>query len=441
MPDNNRKSITNELSAALGDEASFVENELNAFYEWMRTKGKNPDRQKPLSESVSENYYRRVDQIFRVVIDRTDPADKTVLTHDQADLVVKWLDRNEICQRNGDPYLETSKRKFSNALVKYFAWRHDQRSDAEKWRPRINFSDGEHENADRLNFEERWQVRQAAIDYGSLPSYYETSEAERENIDSFVAQRLGKPKSEVTRKDWERADTSLKVGSLIAVTLETGIIPIEVGRARTDWYDQKRNILKITKEDAGKDRPTTELPLTEETGKLLSKWIQERRHYEKYDGTNRLWLNREGNPYDSKNLCYLLRQLCEEAGIDHEDRNIVWYSLRHNLGQSIEETEDISQARDQLRHKYLETTKQTYGESTIESRRHTLEQVRESARRTAEDPDFNPYEDEPERQPSTPRDESSRSSDHSSGHHIDVFIDDTQEDRVDITKKILSEEL
>ena len=119
----------------------------------------------------------------------------------------------------------------------------------------------------------------------------------------------------------------------------------------------------------------------------------------------------------------------------------MWYSLRHNLGQSIEETEDISQARDQLRHKYIETTKQTYGESTIESRRHTLEQVNDVARRTAEDPDFNPYEDEPSRPPSNPRDESSNPSEHSGRHHIDVFINDTQEDRVDITRKILSEEL
>ena len=441
MPDNNRKPITNDLAAALGDESSHVESELVAFHEWMRTKGKNPDRQKPLSDSVSNNYYRRIDQIFRFVIERIDPADKTVLTHDQADLIVKWLDRNEISQRNGDPYLETSKRKFSNALVKYFTWRYDQQGDAEKWQPRINFSDGEHENADRLNFEERWQVLQAANQYGTLPSYYETSEAEREKIDSLVAQRLGNPKDEVTRKDWERADTSTKIGSLIAVTLETGIIPIEVGRARTDWYDPKQNILKITKEDAGKERPTSKLPLTEATGDLLSKWIQERRHYEKYDGTNRLWLNREGNPYNSKNLCYLLRRLCEEAGINHEDRKIVWYSLRHNLGQSIEETEDISQARDQLRHKYIETTKQTYGESTIESRRHTLEQVNDVARRTAEDPDFNPYEDEPSRPPSNPRDESSNPSEHSGRHHIDVFINDTQEDRVDITRKILSEEL
>jgi len=449
MPDHQPKPITNALAELLGDDASRVQSDLDEFYNWMLTKGKNPNRRQPLSSSLSENYHARVDQVFRFVIDRFDLSDKTELTHDQADLIVKWLDRDEIRTQSGDPYSETSKRKFADALQKYFAWKHDQ-NEAEKWRPRINFTDGEHEHADKLNFKERWQVLQAAKEYGSLPSYYETSEEERDKIDSLVAQRLGKPKAEVTRKDWERADTSSKVASLIAVALETGIIPIEVERARTDWYDAKRNILKITKEDAGKDRPTTELPLTDETGELMGKWLQERRHYEKYDGTNRLWLNRDGNPYNSKNLCYLLRRLCDEAGIDHEHRNIVWYSLRHNLGQSIEETEDVSQARDQLRHEHIETTKKTYGESTIESRRHTLEKVNETARRAVEDPEFNPYADEPQQptRENTPQEPVRKTQTETSAPavdtpptHIDAVIDDTQEDRADLAQKILSEEI
>lgn len=435
------KSITTELAESLGDAARGVESDLDEFHEWMRTKGKNPARRKPLSPSQSNNYHARVDQVFRFVIDRIDPSDETELTHEQADLIIKWLDRDEIRQRNGDPYSETSKRKFADALRKYFTWRYDQRGDGERWRPRIKFTDGEHEHADKLNFEERWRVLREAREYGSLPSYYETSETEREKLNSLIAQRLGKPKEAVTRKDWERADTSDKIGSLVAVGLETGIIPVEVGRARTSWYDQSRNLLKIPKEDAGKDRPTSELPLTAEAGELLSKWLQERRHYEEYDGTDLIWLNRAGNPYNSKNLCYLIRRLCEEAGIEHENRKIVWYSLRHNLGQSIEETEDLSQASDQLRHEHIETTKKTYGRSTVESRRHTLEKVNETARRTAEEPGFNPYADESSQPAPKPPEEPSRRSSDAPPKHVDVFIDDTQEERADLARKILSEEI
>ncbi|MFD1599617.1 hypothetical protein [Halobellus rarus] len=70
-----------------------------------------------------------------------------------------------------------------------------------------------------------------------------------------------------------------------------------------------------------------------------------------------------------------------------------------------------------------------------------IQAARSQVRRTAEEPDFNPYADERQRSSSTPRDESSSSSGHPGGHHIDAVIDDTQEDRVDITRKILSEEI
>lgn len=441
MEDNQPKPVTNALSDAVGDESKAVERELDEFHKWMRTRGKNPDRRKPLSPSLSDNYHARIDQIYRFVVELIDPSNATELTHDQADLIIKWLDRDEIRKRGGGAYSEASKRKFSDALEKYFAWKHDRGDAPGEWRPRINFSDGDHEHADRLNFEERWKVLREAFEYGSLPSYYETSEDERERINGLIAQRLGKPTEDVTRKDWERADTSNKIGSLVAVTLDTGIIPIEVGRARTDWYDPKRNVLKIAREDAGKQRPTAELPLTELTGEVLSKWIQERRHYERYDGTNRLWLNSAGNPYNSKNLCYLIRRLCEEAGIEHENRKIVWYSLRHNLGQSIEEEEDVSQARDQLRHEHLETTKKTYGESTIESRRHTLEKVNETARRTAEEPGFNPYDDGSQRPASKPRNDATDPPEGTPPKHVDAFINDTKDERAELARKILSEEI
>jgi integrase len=434
-------TITDALRAELEEQATPVEHELSAFHSWMSKEGKNPERQKSLSPTLSRNYHSRIDQILRFVLDRIQPSDKTEITHDQADLIVKWLDRDEIRRQNGEPYSEGSKRKFANALAKYFDWRHRE-FDAEQWRPRISFSDGEHESADKLNFEERFRILQEANEYGSLPSYYETAEEEREKINGLIAQRLGKPKENITSKDWERADTSTKIGSLVGVGLETGIIPIEVGRARTSWYKPKRNVLKIPKAESGKDRPTAELPLTEETGERLSKWIQERRLLEKYDGSDLLWLNREGNPYDSANLCYLVRRLCEEAGIEYKDRKIIWYSLRHNLGQSIEETEDISQASDQLRHDSIETTKKTYGTSTIESRRHTLERINEAAERSVQDPDFNPYADSNPSSSQHPNEESDTSG--STGHkqkHINVHIEDTQEERVDLVQKILSDDI
>jgi site-specific recombinase XerD len=444
MPDSEPKPpITKALKSKLGDQAGAVEDHLSDFHDWLTRKGKNPARRKPLSEAVSKNYHDRIDQIYRFILDRVQQPGMTVLTREHADQFVEWLDRNKIRKQNGDEYSETSKRKFTNALQKYFEWQHDRNAIEEPWEPRVIFTDGDHESADKLSFEERWLIRDAAMDYGSLPAYHETDPDERDRVNGLVAQRLGKPKAEVTNRDWTRADTSTKIGSLIAVALETGMIPVEIAEARLSWFDENRDIIKIPNEYAAKDRPTTELPVTEDTGECVSQWIQERRHYEKYDGTNRLWLNEHGNPYNSKNLCYLLRQLCDKVGINHEGRNIVWYSLRHNLGQLIEETEDLSEARDQLRHTHISTTKEFYAESAIESRRKTLEQVNETAKKTAATPDYNPYADDSDRElvDLTTEIEDKDTSDSSSYAHVNAAIDDTKEGRNKLAQKILSEEL
>jgi integrase len=397
MRPENRKSITSQLEQLLGDDAEFVERKHNEFYAWMRQKGKDTNKGEPLSEYVARNYHSRIDQILRLVIERVQPNDRTVLTHHQADLIVKWLNEDLITKQGGGEYKETSKRKFTNAMQSYFDWRQHEGPQDEAWEPNITFTDGEHTSADKLNFNERWLVREEAKKNGSLPSYIDVSEGERDKINALVAQRLGKPKEDVTAKDWERADTSAKIGSLVAVASEAGLIPIEIKRARVGWYNESQNTLTITDEDSGKDRPTTEIPLSKEAGELLSQWIQERRHYEMYDGTDRLWLNNEGNPYTSDNLCYLIRKLFDSAGLDREGRKIVWYSLRHNMGQLMAEVGSIHEASDQLRHKDISTTSEFYAEASTEKRRRTIEKINKLSRNVAQDPDFDPYADDMER--------------------------------------------
>jgi len=47
----------------------------------------------------------------------------------------------------------------------------------------------------------------------------------------------------------------------------------------------------------------------------------------------------------------------DEAGIEYEDRNISWYSLRHSLGTYLALTADsIEEVRQQMRHKRIEST-------------------------------------------------------------------------------------
>jgi len=108
----------------------------------------------------------------------------------------------------------------------------------------------------------------------------------------------------------------------------------------------------------------------------------------------------------------------------------------------MEEVDSLSQASDQLRHSSMETTKGTYAKSSIESRRNTLEKINDRAKRTAEDPDFNPYGDEDSSTSvtSSTASQSQTSQESSSGTHIDAVIKDTTEARSKLAQRILSGE-
>jgi site-specific recombinase XerD len=430
------KSITEKLADTLGDDAGTVETFLQEFHGWLREYGQNPQRNRAMADSGAANYHARIDQLYRFVLEVDELQTERRLTTEQADDLIRRLDEDEILTQSETAYSQTSKRKFANALQKYFEWLHYEDITSEPWEPNVVFVDGEHESADSLSFEERHQIRETALEYSSLPAYYETSPEERERINSVVAQRLGKPQERVTKRNWEEADTSAKVGSLVAVTLETGMIPIEIKHARVDWYNPRKQVFVIPTEYAAKNRPTTELPLTDDTAEILSEWMRERRHLSAYDDTTRLWLNQSQNPYTSGNLCYLVRQLCKDAGIHIEDRKIVWYSLRHNLGHTFEEVADISATKDQLRHQYLETTKNIYGETATEKRRYTLEAISETAEEAATNDTYNPYKPDVDRT-ITVNSDGEQQVDDAHTVHIDQEIADTTNARSQLARDIL----
>jgi len=125
------------------------------------------------------------------------------------------------------------------------------------------------------------------------------------------------------------------------------------------------------------------LALLPDTVQLLREWREERKHLERYEDTDLIWLNQAGNPYISGPLNRLLRQLCDEAGINIGNRKICWYSIRHSLGHYLRSQGDLYKANDQLRHASLETTK-TYSNTIVEERRETLQEIYEFAEEEAE---------------------------------------------------------
>lgn len=442
MSDTNEQSITDRLTRALGDDAGRVEEFLAEYYDWLRDRGRNPARNRPMAVNGADNYHARIDQLYRFALRFDDLQKAPRLTQSQADELIWQFDQDDIETRSGGAYAEASKRKFSDALQKYFEWLYNTDLVDDEWEPKVVFVDGDPESADSLSYTERHQIYEAALEYGSLPAYYETDPAERDRLKGLIAQRVGKQKADITQEDWLAADTSTKVGSLIAVTLETGMIPIEIEHATLDWYDPRKQVFVIPEEYAAKERPTTELPITDKVADAFSAWVRERRHLDAYEDTSRIWLNQRGNPYTSGNLCYLVRQLCEAAGIDHENRKIVWYSLRHTLGQTVEDTADISEANDQLRHRELETTKNIYGETVPEKRRATLEDIQQTAERAAADETYNPYADNKRGDAANERGDAANDgldqpTGVETGMHVDARIEDTTAARIELARELL----
>ena len=446
-------TITEELEEVLGDAAPAVQEAYDEFYEWMLEKGNNPRREIGLSEGTAGNYMDRLDLFHRFSITYLEPSDRTTIDGSDAHTLLHQIDRGEITKRRsgdeGGEYGESAKRKFSDAVQKYFQWRYHNGSRASEWKPKINFSDGRGESAYRFTYRELGLVLEAAESYGSLPSYYDTSEEERDRVDGLVAQRLGLPKGDVTRNDWLHADWSSKIHSLVTVGYDAGLAPIEIANAETSWYDPQTKTLTIPTEYACKEREKQVVALSDESADANSEWMRERRHLEAYDGSSKLWLNREGNPYQSGSLCNIIRNLCEAAGVKTEGRKVVWYSLRKTMGRNVTEEGELSESNDQLRHNSLETTQRDYNQTPVEKLQARLNSTRQKAERAAADPEYNPYEEaEPGRaasqsaspqQPARESDELADAVTTTDGGtlHADVEVEDTTTARAEIARQLL----
>jgi integrase len=366
--DNDEPSIiTDSLCERVGDDCNQVDETYLTSYNWMLEKGEDQVKEDGLSENTAGNYIDRLDQLHREAI-KLFGFDGQIIGPDQAEELLLLLARDTITKQDGESYSDTSKRKFANALQKHLQWQYYEEDLDYEWKPKIKFSDKNHTQAAEFTYEELVHLSKKAKSYGKLPSYYETPPEERDEPKGLVAQRLGKPKENINRDDWRRANQSVKYSSLISVGYDAGLTPKEVGKAKIGWYKPERQVLEIPSEAASKERIKEIISLSDESAEAMSKWIQERRHLEKYDGTNALWLNREGNPYASGSLSRIICKLCEKADIPDKDRPIRWYSLRHTLGRHMKSDGSLSQTNDQLRHDTFETTETTYGNSAAEER-------------------------------------------------------------------------
>jgi site-specific recombinase XerD len=341
------------------------------FHEWLLERGDDPERKNGLAEQTADNYSARVDRIARWVWDREGYT--TRFTHEHANAYAEGLADDSIRKDDGDPYAESSKRRALDALVKLFAFLADTRG-GDEWEPPVEFSGRRYNHADVFTPDERRRLREAALSVDTIPSYNDLSPDARDRWRATLAQRLGKPKAEVTPDDWARINRSWEIPSLVWTSLDAGFRPIEIERSSLEWLRLDKATLFIPKGDSSKNRDNWEVALEPRTVDALRRWLDEREAYPKYDDSDAIWLNRKGNPHNSGTLNCLLDNLCAEAGIDRENRDLTWYSIRHSLGTHMASAGTLAETKAQLRHRSLDSTLQ-YVHPSPEDRRDTLDKI------------------------------------------------------------------
>jgi site-specific recombinase XerD len=346
-------------------QATDYEEHRLSFINWLITFGKNPQKAEGYAKETTRARSCRVDKFYRWVWEN-EGRYTTSVTHEHADDYMRELAYGDTSQDN--------KANHMKSLKTLFRWR-SHKFGEEEWEPEITFSNDTSTTnpRDYLTVEERKKLREAALNYKSIPSYNAITPDERDRWKTHLAQRYKKPKSEVSPNDFDRAN-SWKYPSLIWTTLDAGLRPVEVKRSTVDWIDLQNNVLRIPMEESSKNEDNWIVSLTDRTTSALERWLTERQNYDKYADSDAIWLTRDGNPYQSYSLNYLLRGVCEEAKIDTEKRDLTWYSIRHSVGTYMTREEGLAAAQAQLRHKSPETTLR-YDQTPAEDRRDALNNI------------------------------------------------------------------
>ncbi len=325
--------------------------------EWLLALGKHPSKAEGYSYTTAKNRMNRLDLFYRFVWDREGRYVQD-LTTDHADDWMRWLARQD--------YKESTKCHYQKAAHTLFKWKRHARGSDVEWEPEIEYSDPStnYQPRDYLTREDRRKLREAAMEYGSVPHYNSVTPAERERWKTHLAQQLQKPKEEVTMQDWQKAN-SFKYTSMIYTALDAGLRPCEIERANIQWVDTDNGVLRIPREESSKNRENWIVALKEETVSILKHWKDERETREKYDGRDALWLTMYGNRYNKDSFRDVFRKIATEAGLDLDNRDLTSYSIRHSTATYVADEEGLAVAAQQCRHKSKRTTEK-YEHSSVD---------------------------------------------------------------------------
>lgn len=319
------------------------------FITWLATEGKNPKRRRGYAETTIRATSYKIESTFRWFWNQLG----------KYSLEFKPEDADEFMDTLAmfSDYHDSTLLVYVKAINRFFSFKNQRYGANYGWECDIELSQKNQKTRDYFRQSEFPALYEAALTYNTVKSYNNSgmTPEERDKVKAHVAQRLGIPKRKVGPEEFKKAN-SWKIPSIVAVTLDTGLRPIEVGRAKTSWVDLEHGELRIPKEESTKNYENWTCALSDTAVKALKRWLNERDAYEIYQDRERLWLTERGNPYSSASLNYLLEQLLEESEIEARGRNLTWYSIRHGVATLWANEEGLHHAQEQLRHKSTKTT-------------------------------------------------------------------------------------
>lgn len=223
-----------------------VENELNErklldyaeykrdLLQWLLNLGKDPSSAKGYARTTVQQVSYKTDWFYRWLWERNGTYTTTITPDDADDYMQELVYSDEDFSTS---HLSSTQK----CLQRLFKWQKHQRGATVVWEPEHTFSQDLSQPRDYLTIEEREKIREAALDYGSIPSYTALSPDERDEWKAYLAQRFEKPKSDISEHDWDRAN-GWNIPSVVWTSLDAGLRPIEVGRATIRWIDTENKV-------------------------------------------------------------------------------------------------------------------------------------------------------------------------------------------------------
>lgn len=156
---------------------------------WLHKVGKNPDRTVGYADSTVANVSYRID-LFHLWNWEETGTYGTKLTVDRADAFMMHLVVNE-------DYSNTYMDIMQKCFKRVFKYQNHVEGENVEWEPEHTFPQDLSAPRDFLTMEERQKVRDAALDYGTVPSYQSVTPEGRDKWKTYLSQRFEKPKEDV----------------------------------------------------------------------------------------------------------------------------------------------------------------------------------------------------------------------------------------------------